>query len=194
MNLSTLSDIDPETGYTLDLGAAGIGFEPQHIPIEFLRRFELRRLQVDPHGMVVDFEYADAHRRSPTSRKWLNNVSRFQACPGNLTIQVGSRVGRRFGGCLILAQRELADSRLVGVKLTLPDNQRISAVDPLRTSTDCTLCRRDRLFEASGPGALPSVGRLPNYEGFEVFLGDEIPTRHDVRNFLPLAFSSKVGR
>ena len=138
MNLSTLSDIDPETGHTWDLGAAGIGFEPEHILVEFLYSFELRRFRVYSDGMVVDFEYADAHRRSPDQQKWLNHVSRFQGCPGNLTIEVGSRVGRRFGGSLILAQREpakeLADSRLVGVKLTLPDNQGISAVDPKLTS------------------------------------------------------------
>src|SRR5215467_14633200 len=89
MNLPILSDIDPETWDTWDLGATGIGFEPKHVLVEFLRGFELRRFRVDPHGMVVDFKNANAHGRSPTGLNGLIMSAAYRTvqespCPSGL--------------------------------------------------------------------------------------------------------------
>jgi hypothetical protein len=65
MDLTTLPDIDPETGHTGYGRATGIGFETEHILVELLHGVELRRLGVDADGMMVDFENADAHKTLP---------------------------------------------------------------------------------------------------------------------------------
>src|SRR6516164_11667750 len=91
MNLPTLSDIDPETGHTWDRGATGIGFEPEHIPVEFLHGFELWRFRIDADGVVVDFENADAHRRSSSSRP-TNGPS---ADPCKASKRLATALGRR---------------------------------------------------------------------------------------------------
>jgi hypothetical protein len=59
------SDIDPKTGNVGYRGTTRIGFETEHILIKSLHGIELWRFRVDPDGMMVDFENANAHRGPP---------------------------------------------------------------------------------------------------------------------------------
>jgi ABC-type uncharacterized transport system substrate-binding protein len=61
VNLAALADIDPETGHAGDRRATGIGFEAEHIRVEFACSFDLRRFGIDADGMVVDFEDTNGH-------------------------------------------------------------------------------------------------------------------------------------